>query len=169
MKERVRALAKQQQLGESGLLKRLLEMTLSSGAEVHKSDIEQTCRASRTSRLYVRLRPDDQLLLAERAAARGMAGATYVSVLVRSHLRHLPPLPKAELVALKRCVAELGAIGRNLNQVVRIAHESGRITGPGREDLRSMLKVSEGLRDHVKGLIKANVESWESGHESHGN
>jgi hypothetical protein len=73
----------------------------------------------RAARLYVRLRREDHLLLHERAAARGMASATYVSVLVRSHLRSLAPLPKDELAALKRAVGELGAVGRNLNHVAR--------------------------------------------------
>ncbi len=40
-----------------------------------------------------------------------MPTATYVSVLVRAHLRDLAPLPKAELMAFKRSVAELGAYG----------------------------------------------------------
>src|ERR1700685_2491042 len=46
----------------------------------------------------------------DRAAARGMAPATYVSVLTRAHLRSLAPLPKDELQALKRTVGELGSI-----------------------------------------------------------
>jgi hypothetical protein len=166
VKARVRAVAEQQQLSESALLKRLLEMTLQGRGELRSTDSDRTRKANRTARLYVRLRPEDQLLLAERAAARGMAGATYVSVLVRSHLRNLPPLPKGELLALKSSVAELGAIGRNLNQIARIANESGRVSGPSRDDLRAMLKVSEGLRDHVKALIKLNIDSWANGHES---
>jgi hypothetical protein len=36
-------------------------------------------------------------------------------VLVRSHLRHLAPVPEDELLVLERSIAELGAIGRNLN------------------------------------------------------
>ena len=79
-------------------------------------------RCAPISSLHVKLRPDDRLLLHERAAARGMASATYVSVLVRSHLRALAPLPKDELVALKRAVSELGAMGRNLNQIARAAN-----------------------------------------------
>ena len=75
--------------------------------------------APRTARLMIRLRADDQILLRERAAARGMAPATYVSVLTRAHLRSLAPLPKEELPGLKRAVAELGSIGRNLNQIAR--------------------------------------------------
>ena len=58
-----------------------------------------------------------------------MRSATYVSVLVRSHLRNLTPLPKEELTALKRSVAELGAIGRNLNQIARGANQG--IKGSG--------------------------------------
>jgi hypothetical protein len=93
-----------------------------------------------------------------------MPSATYVSVLVRSHLRNLAPLPKEELSALKRSVAELGAIGRNLNQIARAANQGGKVSGPGREDLRSMLKVAEALRDHVKALLRVNEKSWEQGY-----
>ena len=75
----------------------------------------------RASRLYLRVRREDRLLLYERATARGMASATYLSVLLRSHLRALTPLPKDELAALKHAVGELGAVGRNLNQIARAA------------------------------------------------
>jgi hypothetical protein len=85
---------------------------------------------------------------------RGLRSATYVSVLVRSHLRHLTRFPKEELAALKRSVAELGTIGRSLNQIARAANQEAKVAGPGREDLRSMLKVAEALRDHVKALIR---------------
>jgi hypothetical protein len=115
-------------------------------------------------RVCIRLRPDDRLLLRERALARGMPSATYVSVLLRAHLRNLAPLPKEELVALKRGVAELGAIGRNLNQIVRAANSGGRVVGPTREDLRAILKACEAMRDNVKGLIRANVKAWDVGY-----
>ena len=116
------------------------------------------------SSLYVRLRPEDRLLLHERAAARGMASATYVSVLVRSHLRSLPPLPKDELGALKRAVGELGAVGRNLNQIARAANQGARGDSIGQDEFRAILKICEALRDHTKGLIRANAVSWASGH-----
>jgi hypothetical protein len=118
----------------------------------------------RASRLYVRLRREDRLLLQERAEARGMASATYVSVLVRSHLRALPPLPTHELAALKHAVGELGAVGRNLNQIARAVNQSARIASPGREEFSAILKICEALRDHTKGLIKANTGSWETGY-----
>lgn len=119
---------------------------------------------SRAARLMIRLRPDDQMLLRERAACRGMAPATYVSVLVRSHLRSLAPLPKEELLSLKKAISELGGIGRNLNQIARAANQGERLGGPGRDEVRAMLRVCEGLRDHVKGLLIANLQSWEQGY-----
>ena len=115
------------------------------------------------SGLYVRLRPEDRLLLHERAAARGMASATYVSVLVRSHLRSLAPLPKDELVALKRTVSELGAVGRNLNQIARAANQGARVGAVSHDEFRAILKICGALRDHTKELIKANSLSWTSG------
>jgi hypothetical protein len=113
----------------------------------------------------VRLVPDDCHLLRERAAARGMPAASYVSTLVRSHLRSLAPLPDRELEALRSAVTQqLAVIGRNLNVMARTVSAGGTAAGPTPEHLRLMLRVSEAMRDHVKGLIHANVVSWEAGH-----
>jgi hypothetical protein len=62
-------------------------------------------------------------------------------------------------------VAELGAIGRNLNQIARVANQGGTPGGPGREDLQAMLRVAEALRDHVTALLRANQIAWERGAE----
>jgi hypothetical protein len=93
-----------------------------------------------------------------------MPAATYVSVLVRAHLRSLAPLPMNELLALRRTVSELSSIGRNLNQIARVANQGVRIAAPHQEDLRTILRLCVGLRDHVKGLLKANLRSWEVGY-----
>mgnify|MGYP000969138948 CR=1 FL=1 len=114
--------------------------------------------------MLVRLQTEDRLLLDARSEARGMRPATYVAVLTRSHLRRLAPLPKDELLALRRSIGELAAIGRNLNQIAKAANEGGRIPGSAREEFRAMLKVCEALRDNTKALLKANLASWESGH-----
>jgi len=164
MKTLLRVLAEREQITESALVRELLETMLRTSAAEGSPKIEALEKVSRDARLSVRLAPEDRVLLSGRATARGMPSATYVSVLVRSHLRNLTPLPKEELSALKRSVAELGAIGRNLNQIARVANQGGKPAGPGREDLRSMLKVAEALRDHVKALLRANVKSWEQGY-----
>ena len=167
IKRRVQQAASRQLITESVWLKRLVIQALSESRESVPDAIGSTIRAdrdSRDARLCVRLRQDDRLLLHGRAAARGMAPATFVSVLVRSHLRGIAPVPREELLALKRSVAELGVIGRNLNQIARAANQGTKPDGPGREDLRAMLRVVEALRDHVKALLRANQLSWQQGH-----
>jgi hypothetical protein len=61
------------------------------------------------------------------------------------------------LMALKRAIAELSAIGRNLNQIARVANQGGQTASIGRNEVMAMLKVAEALRDHVKALLKALV------------
>ena len=161
---RFRTLAERQQVTESVLLKRLVDSAMHGVGQSDAEVLSSPHRRLRGARLCVRLHPNDQLLLCERAGARQMAAATYVSVLVRSHLRTLSPLPKAELAALKRSVAELSAIGRNVNQLARVAHQNGQRVGSVQNELLMMLKVCEAMRTHVKDLIKANTRSWETGH-----
>jgi hypothetical protein len=164
VKTLLRALADREQITESALIRRLLEVSILSAARDVLPKLERSQTERRAERLSIRLAPDDRMLLQERSRARGMCSATYVSVLLRSHFRHLTPLPKEEAAALKRSIAELGAIGRNLNQIARALNAGSRASGPGREDLVSMLKIAEGLRDHVKALLKANELNWRAGH-----
>ena len=96
--------------------------------------------------------------------SRGMAAATYASVMLRTHLRGVVLIPDRELLELKRSVAELGAIGRNLHQIARMANQTGRVGGPSSQELQALLRACTALRDHVKQLVRANIASWESGH-----
>jgi hypothetical protein len=161
------AMARRQGMTDSALLRRMIDLSLQSAGVVSETDAVAAAQPSaRMSRLTVRLQGDDQLLLRERAAARGMAPATYVSVLTRAHLRSLAPLPREELRAFKRTVAELAAIGRNLNQIARAANQGDRVDGPGAQEVHLMLRICGGLRDHVKALLLANLRSWQEGHAS---
>ena len=113
----------------------------------------------------MRIRPDDQQLLRERAAARGMPAATYLSVLTRAHLRGLAPLPKAEWLTLEKIVTELSRLGRNFNQLARAANRGERVTAPGRNDFVDFVRICEALRDETKKLLQANLKSWQQGYE----
>jgi hypothetical protein len=161
IKLRLQAIAVQRGLTESAVLKRLvigvIGMAPASDAKVLAVE-----PIGPRARAYVRLRRSDHALLRERAAARGLASATYVSMLVRSHLRNVPPLPDRELTELRNAVGALGAVGRNLNQIVRVAHQTGRVEGLTTADLRAMLAAFEKLRARFKGLIDANIASWET-------
>jgi hypothetical protein len=163
-KQQFATLAREFGLSESALLKRSITLMLRSTQPSEFAAPAESPTVPRDLRLYVRLRAEDHRMLRERAASRGMPAATYASFLLRSHLRALAPLPDRELAALTAAIAELGAIGRNLNQIARVANLTGRIEGLRREDLLALLRALEGLRDHVKGLVRSSLASWEAGH-----
>jgi hypothetical protein len=114
--------------------------------------------------MLVRLGIEDKLLLDARAEARGMRPATYASVLLRSHLRKLTPLPKDEYLAPKRSIAVLESIGRNINQIAKAANQGARMPDSVGAEFRAMLKICVALRDNTKALLKANETSWRAGH-----
>lgn len=165
-KRQFAVVAQRHELSESAFLRRLVDLALNAAGPIGAED-RATKKRSRTARLMVRLMPDDRQLLDERSAARGMPAATYVSVLTRTHLRAVVPLPRAELQAIKRSIAELGAIGRLLNQIARVANQTGRASGPSRDELRALLQACQGLRTHIGALLEANTASWVSGYEAH--
>ena len=162
-KARVRALAARDGIGESTLIKQLLDVVLRTASPDGPAPVVAE-RAGVAERLNVRLAPEIGRLLRERARARQMPSATYASSVLRSHLLDAAPLPKAEYLALTHTVAELSAIGRNLNQIARAINQGGRPSMPGREEVSVMLKVAVALRDHIRALLEANARSWEVGH-----
>ena len=163
-KSLLQSIATREHVTESALVRQLLE-TLVRASAIESPEIGQSDDTEvRADRMSIRLSPDDHLLLRDRASARGMPSATYVAVMVRSHLRKLTPLPTEELAALKRSISELGAIGRNLNQIARTLSAGGRSDGPGNQHAALMLKIAMGLRDHIRALVKANETSWERGY-----
>ena len=177
MKLQARSVADREFLSEAGWLKRLVirEIRARNDASGAESDLlrsenipGQTSVASGNSGagkpMLVRLTVEDRLLLDARAEARGMRPATYASVLLRSHLRQLTPLPKDELLALKRSIAELGSIGRNINQIARAVSGGGEGAGSLRGEFWAMLKICSALRDNTKALLSANLASWAAGH-----
>jgi predicted DNA binding CopG/RHH family protein len=159
-KARVRRVAELEGINESAFIKRLLQGALRGSASVGESLQPAAVPPARQQRVCVRLAAEDRQRLLERAAAREMASATYVALLVRSHLSSATPLPRAEYLALRQSVLELTAIGRNLNQIARTIKQGGRAAPPGRAEVAAMLKVAEGLRDHFKELLKVNEASW---------
>jgi len=164
-KQRFAALAHQLGLSESTLLKRGVDGALLTASVLPVRALEPVEPIGRDARVCVRLQADDLLLLRERSTAREMPVSTYVSFLLRAHLRSLTPLPVAELAALKSAVAELGAIGRNINQIARAVNRGETPTGPKLAELQGILRALYVLRDHVKALIRVNLASWSNGYE----
>jgi hypothetical protein len=164
-KARFAALARQQGITASALLKRLVDAALVPTTAITFPSPDSVEPVVASGRLSIRLLSDDLLLLRERAQVREMPTSTYVSLLVRSHLHFLTPLPSAELVVLKRSVAEISAIGRNLNQIARAFNQGERSDGASKADLYALLRALTGLRVHIRALINANLVSWRDGNE----
>jgi len=162
-KEHFARVAKAQGLSESALLRRLLKNIVVPERPSDDVVITRVEELPSSCRVSVRLRADDLLLLRERARARNLPGSTYISYLVRSHLRAQAPLPNLELAALKRSVAEIGAIGRNINQIARAVNQQQWPSGPDPAVLSQMVRVLIATRAQIKALINANLASWDSG------
>ena len=161
-KDRVRQLAQREGITESALLKQLLDVMLRSSG-LDKPAVAPPDKVNRQGRLYLRMETQDLRLLRERSKARGMAGATYAALALRSHLRGAAPLPKSEYMALRQAIDQLAALGRNINQIARVLNQGGRAPLPGTKELAGMLKTAEELRDHFKALLDANQRAWVEG------
>jgi hypothetical protein len=177
IKLNAKAVADREFLSEAAWLKRLVMREIRAGKDASDADSDllrsesipgPTSAGSGNNGagrpMLVRLTVEDRLLLDARAEARGMRPATYASVLLRSHLRQLTPLPKDELLALKRSISELGSIGRNINQIARAVSGGGEVPGSLRSEFWAMLKICTALRDNTKALLKANLASWAAGY-----
>jgi hypothetical protein len=163
-KEHFTRVAKAQGLSESALLRRLLEHMVVPAPKPDDLVITPVEELPSARRVSVRLRADDLLLLRERAEARGLPTSIYITYLVRSHLMAQAPLPAQELAALKMSVAEIGAIGRNINQIARAVNQQQWPSGPDPAVLSEMTQVLTAMRAHIKALINANSASWDSGY-----
>jgi Bacterial mobilisation protein (MobC) len=177
IKLRTKAVADRELMSEATWLKRLVLREILACDAAQDSEAEparaigirhpgrgERGTAGNGKPMLVRLRNEDRLLLDARAEARGMRSATYASVLLRSHMRHLTPLPKDELLALKRSISLLAAIGRNINQIAKAANNGGRVVESSGGEFRAMLKICVALRDNTKALLKANEASWQAGY-----
>ena len=75
--------------------------------------------------------------------------------LVRAHLSGLAPLPKEELTALKQSVAELGTIGRNLNQIARAVNQGETAALPGNGKRRHHVEDRRGPTGSLQGVVQS--------------
>ena len=163
-KRRIKAAAEAEFLTPAAWLRRLVMRALPSQPPIlERSGPDQGSAELCERRLYIRISPEDFLLLKARALARGTRPATYVGVLVRSHLRSLSPVPKDELLALRRAVSELGALTRELHRIAHMLGQHGRAAASEQPDLPAVLRLCQALRSETKALIRANVNSWEIG------
>lgn len=143
----------------SAVLKRFVDQAVFLPAERAANPIAFES-SRRSKRLYVRLAEADRQLLTARAEARSMPEATYASLCLRTHVRGSSPVPKIELAALLKSIAELTALRRTLRDLVESSStgSAAREFSPGNAHL--ILQACDALRRHTKSLIEANAASW---------
>lgn len=156
-------IARQVGLSESALALRAIRLLLDRDEQwlARQPDLKWEHVAA-SDRITIRLRPGDGLEVIRRATERGMKPATYISALVRAHIAANPPLPAAELTALKTSIAVLAGIGALLANTSR----HGIPLGPQGETYREAIGRTRAevaaLEQRISDLTKAALIAWET-------
>lgn len=152
--------AKHNETSESGLLKLIINAFLKNNLKSHdKAEPLQT--DLKTEKVSIRLTPGGNTLLSSLAQQRGMKRSAYLAALFRAQATQQPYFPEAELNALREANQQLSAIGRNINQIARALNTSldNAAIAQGVE-YHAMSTLIEQQRHFIKGLISANLSSW---------
>lgn len=115
-----------------------------------------------SDRITIRLRPGDGLEVIRRATERGMKPATYISALVRAHVTANPPLPAAEVNALKTSIVVLANLGTMLAKTGRQRIPLGPQGEVHGEMLRRTRREIATLERRIIDLTKAALIAWET-------
>lgn len=163
-KARFKALARHFGLSESTLALRAIRILLDGDKTWSRQQAQIDLEHSAASdRLTIRLRPGDGIEVIRRATERGLKPATYVSALVRAHITANPPLPTAEINALKMSIGVLSALGTVLVNTSR----DGIPSGPQGEVYREAIRRTRGeiaaLEQRIVDLTRAALIAWETG------
>lgn len=161
-KARFRALAVRAGMSESALALIAIRSLLDPDGKSPPTSSIAMQRLAATDRITIRLRPGDGATIAKRAAARGMKVSAYLAALVRAHVRANPPLPAAELAALKDSVAVLAGLGHAFAQVacgpaLTVPHHEAL-----RKDIGHVRIALARLEQQIHDLAKAALIAWES-------
>ncbi len=163
-KEALFATAQKRQIDVSKLLMLEIEKLIDNtreglqgeGMDHQESDLTQKGQTT------FRPLPGDELLLKRYAAKRQMKPATVVKLLLRAWATGEPLVPKEELGKLELLSNRIAAIGRLINQFVRLAN-TGQIEAT--QELVDLIKAVQPLIDEAraetKNFIAANLKSWE--------
>ena len=109
--------------------------------------------------------PGDEQHVKHYANARKMRPGTVMKLVLRAWLSHNAPLPKNELALLGITSNQIAAIGRSLNQLVKLAHAGDY---PLPDELAALLQetlmLTRQASQEIDDIVKTNLSSWESDH-----
>jgi len=123
-----------------------------------KWDVPHT---SERHRLVLRLSISEYTALRTHAEHDAISVNRWVVSMIRARLTRKPQPVAAELEALSRSTAALGAVGRNLNQIAKVlnAHPEG-VPAYRLNVLKAIdVEITE-TRKGIRGLLAANFERW---------
>jgi hypothetical protein len=153
-------------LTESGLLQRAVRNELEGADRLAWRSAIQRVRAptggegTEPTRLTFRLPVFIREAATVRAAARGLRVTPWVAALVQSHVAATPVLTDAEL-QVEAANRELGAIGRNINQIARALNEAHFQTERVRLDrLAELSEEIDSTREAIRSLVRASRNAW---------
>lgn len=164
-KAHFRSLATRAGMSESALALAAIRSLLDPDCNTPQTTTSAMERLAATDRITIRLRPGDGATIARRAAARGMKASAYLAALVRAHLRASPPLPAAELAALKESVAVLAGLGHIFARLARNPAPTADDREGLRRDIAHVRITLAGLEQRTHDLAKAALIAWESRNE----
>jgi len=162
-KARFQLLARQIGISESALALRAMRTLLSRDEPwlACQPDL-RWAHVAASDRITIRLRPGDGLEVIRRATERDMKAATYISALVRAHISANPPLPAAEVNALKTAIVVLANFGTMLAKTSRDGIPSGPQGELYRQALRQTRAEIATLERRIVDLTKAALMAWET-------
>lgn len=106
--------------------------------------------------------PGDAKMMKDYAARRGMKPSEFMKLLLRSWVSGDPVLPDKELNTLSNTLNELGEVGRNLNQITRRINSGETAVNESlAASVNDTLELVLRLKEDIRAVIKANIESWE--------
>ena len=110
--------------------------------------------AIRSKMVFVRLREEEEAGLKKLAADLGQTPSRIIRRLIREALTGGPDYFDDGVLDLRRLHRELAAIGRNLNQLSRVANQGGAVGG---EDVRRVITAGLVQTEAVKELYRRAV------------
>lgn len=161
-KARFRDLAMRSGMSESALALVAIRALLDRQGKPPQTTTAAMERLAATDRVTTRLRPGDGAAITQRAAARGMKVSAYLAALVRAHVQCDPPLPTAELAALRKSVAILAGLGHVFAHVARAPVLTGVDYEAMRQDIAHVRLAVASLEQQTHDLAKAALIAWES-------
>lgn len=145
---------------KSGLLRHMVGL-------VTKQKPAEGCTSNgrRSGRLHIRVTPDITSSVDAVAKATGMTRAGVVAAILRAKFHDEPTLLQPEAAGIIRASYELGKLGTNLNQLVRLIHASKHqgdqvIQVPDQLLANTAAAVAD-VRQEVDALARAATARWQ--------